>query len=728
MIMEELFLECLNLSIRASYMILAVLLIRMIFAKAGRKYMVWLWIMVGIRLIFPFSFSALPSVLPHTEVIPTDIAVSQSPQIASGFEAVDQAVNPVLQQNFAPAPENSVNPLQVVTAFASAAWIAGILFMFGYMIVSSLWLRKEIRRSGTPVHGVFESSDFEAPFVFGMFRPVICLPPCEEEKKNMILLHERTHIERKDHILKPLAFIILSVYWFHPLVWIAYRLLCRDIEMACDETVIQKMERKERSSYAQTLLECASEGQIAAAPVAFGETDVKKRIRNILKYRKPSALLAAGLLVCASLICAGCFADQESKPQETPDSQSKDESGNKQDKENAPVVTVETLVKDPAPYVDTYVYVEGNLPQSASGTDEKGNPVLYLNGAEDLDQRIRIVNYIPQDSACKVKAYGTVIKLDNGETALSMEGYEIESEPSVTVLTVETLISNASAYIDKTVRVQGNLPQSMAGFDENGEPILYLAGVQDLDQHIRIVDYTPKDGACLVEATGKILYLDNGDLAISMDGYTIMSQPSVQPYQPPEQPSGTSVITVESLLQNPSAYANTYVHIQGNLPQSIAGYDSSGNAILYLCGVNDTDQHIRIVNYNPQDGSCLVEATGTIVWLSNGDLAISMDGYTVLSQQSAGTPLTVETVLQSPSAYVNTYVYVQGNLPQSISGFDASGNAILYLCGVNDRGQKIRIIDYKPSDGNCLVEASGTLMYLDNGELAISMDGYTVLE
>jgi hypothetical protein len=115
-----------------------------------------------------------------------------------------------------------------------------------------------------------------------------------------------------------------------------------------------------------------------------------------------------------------------------------------------------------------------------------------------------------------------------------------------------------------------------------------------------------------------------------MDGYTIMSQPSVQPYQPPEQPSGTSVITVESLLQNPSAYANTYVHIQGNLPQSIAGYDSSGNAILYLCGVNDRGQKIRIIDYKPSDGNCLVEASGTLMYLDNGELAISMDGYTVL--------------------------------------------------------------------------------------------------
>lgn len=537
--MEELLLKCINLSIRASYMILAVLLIRMIFAKAEKKYMVWMWILVGIRLICPLSIPALPSVLPPAEVIPEDIALSHTPQIASGIQAVDQTVNPVLQQHFTPAPADSANPLQVVNAIAAAVWIAGMIFMFGYMVVSSLLLKRMVRKSGALHQGIAESRQFEGPFVFGMIHPVICLPPGDEEKKKMILLHERTHIERKDHILKPLAFIILSVYWFNPLVWLAYRLLCRDIEMACDEAVIQKMARQERSCYAETLLRCASSGLPAASPVAFGETDVKKRIKNILKYRKPSAVLAACLLVCALVVSAGCFADQGGKPQETEptDSETKPDSdeGKKEDTagketpdtegkdQEKTVTTVESLIQNPSPYVDQYVYIQGNLPQSIAGFDAGGNAILYLCGAEDLNQHIRIINYKPTDGSCLVEAYGTIVYLDNGELAISMDGYTVLSQQTVqAALTVESLIQNPSAYVNQYVHVQGNLPQSIAGFDASGNAILYLCGAEDLNQHIRIVDYKPTDGSCLVDAYGMIVYLDNGELAISMEGYDIL--------------------------------------------------------------------------------------------------------------------------------------------------------------------------------------------------------------
>lgn len=721
--MEELFLTCLNLSIRASYMILAVLFIRLLFSKAGRKYIVWLWIAVGIRLICPFSISSLPTLLPHTEVIPTDIAVSASPQIASGFQAVDQTVNHVLQENFTPAPADSVNPLQVINGIAAYIWIAGIVLMLAYMIISSVLLKIRIMRSCTPVDGIAESSQFEAPFVFGMFRPVICLPPrLEEKKKEMILLHERTHIERKDYILKPLGFIILSIYWFHPLVWLAYRLLCRDIEMACDEAVIQKMKRKQRSNYAETLLECASSGHVAVAPVAFGETDVKKRIKNILKYRKPSAMFAVGLLVCASVICAGCFADSKTEPQgsETPDTEPV-----------KTVLTVEELLQDPAPYIDRQIYVQGTLPQSSAGTDEDGKPILYLSGAGDLNKHIRIVDYTPTDGSCPVEAYGTVVTLDSGDLALSMEGYTVleqQKEPEEKTLTVEELIQNPEPYLNTEVHILGNLPQSAGGKDENGEWILWLCGVNDTNQHIRIVDYTPTDGSCLVEAWGKVITMKNGDLALSMEGYTVKQEQPVNGEQVPEpQPDGT-VLTVEELIQNPSPYLNTYVHVQGNLPQSTGGKDENGDWILYLSGVNDLDQHIRIVNFTPSDGSCLVEAYGTVMKLANGDLAISMEGYTILQeQQPVGTVLKVEDVIENPTAYVNTYVYVQGTLPQGPAGKDENGDWILWLSGADDLSQHIRIVDYTPTDGSCPVEAYGTLVRLSSGDLALSMEGYIKL-
>ncbi len=542
--MEELFLKCLNLSIRASYMILAVLLIRLLFTKAERKYMVWLWIMVGIRLICPFSISSLPTILPHTEVIPTDIAFSQSPQIASGFQAVDEPVNQILEQNFSPAAGHSVNPMRVITAFCAAAWIAGMIVMLGYLIISSAVLNRRIRHSGSPVHGIVQSSRFDTPFVFGLFHPVICLPQCEGEKKNLIMRHERMHIERKDHILKTAAFVILSVYWFQPLVWLAYRLLSRDIEMACDEAVIQKMKRNDRGSYAKTLLEFAAAGSGVAGPVSFGETDVKKRIRYILKYRKPSVVSAVCLLVCAVIVCTGCFADRtdgeqsavtpESEPQEsgkedgkaTPETTVKpeetDEPAEPQQTQET-VLTVEALLANPDAYLNQYVHVQGNLPQGIAGYDASGRPITYLNGAADLNQGIRFVDCIPQDGNCLVEAYGTIVQLENGEYALSMEGYTVLSQhTAAAALTVDALLANPGAYLNQYVHVQGNLPQSIAGFDESGRPIAYLNGVTDINHGIRIVDYTPQDGNCLVEAYGTIIMLENGEYALSMEGYTIL--------------------------------------------------------------------------------------------------------------------------------------------------------------------------------------------------------------
>ena len=540
--MEELFLQCLNLSIRASYMILAVLLIRLLFPGAERKYMVWLWIMVGIRLICPFSFSFLPTILPHSEVIPSDIAMSHSPQIASGFETVDHTVNHILQQNFSPAPGDSVNPLQVLTAFGAAAWAAGIVFMISYMIISSVVLNRQIRRTGKRVRGVVQGRRFETPFVFGLFHPVICLPVCEGERKKMILAHERTHIERKDHILKAAAFLILSVYWFHPLVWLSYRLLCRDMEMACDEAVIQKMKRQERGCYAQTLLEFASAKAGAAGPVAFGETDVKRRIRKILKYRRPSVVSAVCLLVCALIVCTGCFADRnddsssavtpettkepesgKEEPEPTPETTDKPEETDSPAQPQPAVLTVESLLADPSPYLNTYVYVQGNLPQGIAGIDESGNPIAYLNGVNDIDQGIRIVDYAPQDGSCLVEAHGTLIRLANGEIALSMDGYTVLSEYTMTsAMTVETVLADPQAYVNTYVYVQGNLPQGISGMDAGGNPIAYLNGAEDLSQRIRIVNYIPQDGNCKVEAYGTIIYLENGEIALSMEGYTVL--------------------------------------------------------------------------------------------------------------------------------------------------------------------------------------------------------------
>ncbi len=281
---------------------------RFVFKKAPKWINCALWALVGVRLLCPLSFESVLSLIPSTETVPPNIAQSDLPAINSGISAVNQAVNPIISQNLAPDYTESVNPMQVVTAVASVIWLVGVAALLIYSLVSYVRIRRKVKVSMPLGGNVLLCDGVSSPFILGIFKPKIYLPSAmPEEQRQYVIAHEKAHLKRRDHWWKPLGFFILTVYWFNPLIWVGYVLLCRDIELACDERVIKAMGEESKKSYSEALLSCSiPRRMIGACPVAFGEVGVKDRVKNVLSYKKPAFWLIIAAVVI-SVIAAVCF-------------------------------------------------------------------------------------------------------------------------------------------------------------------------------------------------------------------------------------------------------------------------------------------------------------------------------------------------------------------------------------------------------------------------------------
>lgn len=306
--MSEAFLKVVNMSISAGWLVLAVLALRLILKKAPKWVNVLLWGIVAIRLICPFSIESALSLIPSTEIISPEIMMDWTPEISTGIEPLDQVVNPVISTSFAPQGMASANPLQILIPVAANLWLLGVLILLAYTAISYLTLRYKLRTAVILRDNVFQCETVSSPFVLGILKPRIYLPYAMDGKNLIhVVAHEKAHIRRKDHWWKPLGFLLLTVYWFNPLMWVAYILLCRDIELACDEKVIAELENDQRADYTQALVTCAvNRRMIAACPLAFGEVGVKDRVKSIMNYRKPTFwIIVTALVVCVAV--AVCF-------------------------------------------------------------------------------------------------------------------------------------------------------------------------------------------------------------------------------------------------------------------------------------------------------------------------------------------------------------------------------------------------------------------------------------
>ena len=269
---------------------------------------VLLWGFAGIRLILPFSFESVLSLIPSAETVPPDIVYAQVPKIHSGVSFINSAVNPALSESLAPNMGDSINPIQIVLFVASFVWILGLVLMLIYTAVSYIRIRLRVKEAVRLESNIYVCDRVDTPFILGVIRPRIYLSSSMgESDRQYVIAHEKAHIRRFDHVIKPLAFLLLSVYWFNPLLWIAYVLLCRDIELACDERVISDMGADIKKPYSDALINCSlPRRSIAACPLAFGEVGVKERVKSVLNYKKPAfwVIIAA---VVVSIVAAVCL-------------------------------------------------------------------------------------------------------------------------------------------------------------------------------------------------------------------------------------------------------------------------------------------------------------------------------------------------------------------------------------------------------------------------------------
>ena len=297
--LADLFIELVNRSIAASWLVLAVLVLRLLLRKGPRWASVLLWGLVGFRLVCPFTLESALSLLPSRETVPENIMLSPAPALNSSMAAVDRVVNPIVTETFSPTLGASANPLQVLIPLMALVWAVGILALCLYTLVSWLQLRRRVAEAVLVRDNIFESERVPTPFVFGLIRPHIYLPAAlPEAARGPVIAHEEAHIARRDHWWKPLGFALLAVYWFNPLLWAAYILFCRDIELACDERVVRGMGPGQRADYSQALLECSTGRRaLGACPLAFGEVGIKTRVKAALHYKKPAFWAVAGALV-----------------------------------------------------------------------------------------------------------------------------------------------------------------------------------------------------------------------------------------------------------------------------------------------------------------------------------------------------------------------------------------------------------------------------------------------
>ena len=306
--MSDLFLKIVNMSISASWLVVAVLILRLVLKKAPKWVNVLLWGIVAVRLICPFSFESALSLIPSAETFPEKIISGPSFDVQTGITPIDNRINDYLGDRYFEGVTVPTNNGNNVMTILTIVWIIGILLLAAYTIISYQRLNRKV---DTAVHykdNIFQSENVSSPFVLGIINPRIYLPfSMNEQDMEHVVAHEQAHIRRKDHWWKPLGFLLLTIHWFNPLMWLAYVLLCRDIELACDEKVIKGLGNEQRADYTQALVACSvNRRMIAACPLAFGEVGVKERVKSVMNYKKP----AFWVIIIAVIVCVGvavCF-------------------------------------------------------------------------------------------------------------------------------------------------------------------------------------------------------------------------------------------------------------------------------------------------------------------------------------------------------------------------------------------------------------------------------------
>ena len=306
--MNDVFLKLVNLSISASWLILAVLVLRVVLKKAPKWVMPLLWGVVALRLVCLFSIESALSLIPSAETIPSEIVTETREPVLYEQATLDIVTNPTLPSAAEVPVGVSRQQAQVDFNIYSVLWLAGMAALLVHALVSAGKLKRKLATAILLRDNIYESEFVDSPFVFGVVKPNIYLPMhMDEGTAAYVIAHEHAHLARRDHWWKVLGYLVLALHWFNPLVWVAYILFCRDIELACDEKVVKGLDGAARADYSQALLSCAAPKRaVAACPLAFGEGNIKTRVKSALHYKKPAFWVAAAA-VLAVVIVAVCF-------------------------------------------------------------------------------------------------------------------------------------------------------------------------------------------------------------------------------------------------------------------------------------------------------------------------------------------------------------------------------------------------------------------------------------
>ena len=362
--MDDVFLKLVNLSISASWLILAVLVLRVVLKKAPKWVMPLLWGVVALRLVCLFSIESALSLIPSAETIPSEIVTETREPVLYEQATLDIATNPTLPSAAEVPVGVSRQQAQVDFNIYSVLWLAGMAALLVHALVSAGKLKRKLATAILLRDNIYESEFVDSPFVFGVVKPNIYLPMhMDEGTAAYVIAHERAHLARRDHWWKVLGYLVLALHWFNPLVWVAYILFCRDIELACDEKVVKGLDGAARADYSQALLSCAAPGRaVAACPLAFGEGNIKTRVKSALHYKKPAFWVAA-VAVLAVVIVAVCFLTNPKS-------------------ERGSLVWAQKLNAADVASIELYVPAEGKARQYKKlGTEEMAQAVELINSS-----------------------------------------------------------------------------------------------------------------------------------------------------------------------------------------------------------------------------------------------------------------------------------------------------------------------------------------------------------
>lgn len=348
--MELFFTKLLDMSFSASWLILAVVVLRLLLRNFPKWIRCVMWALVALRLVLPFSFESALSLVPNTKAMGTSVA----------------------QTNLADTPITQQNTVDFMTVI-SYVWICGAAVMLLYMLVSYIRLQRKVKESIKVRYNILMCDHIGSPFILGIFRPKIYLLSSMSEKENdYVIAHEKAHLKRLDNIWKPLGFLLLCVYWFNPLCWLAFYLFTKDIELACDERVVKDFCLEDKKAYSATLLECSNGGYaLSACPLAFSESNLKQRVKSVLSYKKPAFwIIIVGVAACVAVTVFFMTDPVGKNPKNTPEVQSTTVAATVGSTEPVTTVPITTV---PATTVPTTTAPPTTSPKEEKNTESTSN-------------------------------------------------------------------------------------------------------------------------------------------------------------------------------------------------------------------------------------------------------------------------------------------------------------------------------------------------------------------